>query len=92
MVEMNGKDPVRDENGKLVPLVHYPFAEDGLDIWMAMKEWFGAYLAIYYPDDATVRLNLQKKCYNGSRRMKMSSEEALASEQKALWASSSSLQ
>lgn len=61
MVKMNDEEPVRDKDGKLVPVVDYPFAEDGLDIWMAMKEWFGEYLAIYYPDDKTVRFkNLTK--------------------------------
>lgn len=46
--------PIRDAAKRVVPLVDYPFAQDGLDIWYAMQEWFGQYLAIYYPSDAQV--------------------------------------
>lgn len=42
--------PVRDTKGHLQPLIDYPYAEDGLQIWYAMKEWFGAYLRLYYDD------------------------------------------
>ena len=45
-----------DKTGRLQPVIDYPFAEDGLDIWYAMREWFGSYLAIYYTDDKQVSL------------------------------------
>ncbi|CAL8464299.1 g3834 [Coccomyxa elongata] len=40
-----------ESTGRLKPVIDYPFAEDGLDIWYAMRDWFGSYLAIYYTDD-----------------------------------------
>ena len=42
----------RDAEGqRLKPVIDYPFAEDGLDIWYAMRDWFDAYLRLYYDDD-----------------------------------------
>ena len=42
----------RDAEGqRLRPVIDYPFAEDGLDIWYAMRDWFDAYLRLYYDDD-----------------------------------------
>lgn len=43
-----------EETGRLQPVIDYPFAEDGLDIWYAMRDWFGSYLAIYYTNDQQV--------------------------------------
>ncbi|BDA49833.1 Lipoxygenase 2.3, chloroplastic [Coccomyxa sp. Obi] len=40
-----------EDTGRLKPVIDYPFGEDGLDIWYAMRDWFGSYLAIYYTDD-----------------------------------------
>ncbi len=48
--------PVRDSAERLVPALDYPYAQDGLDIWYAMRDWFGAYLQLYYASDAQVRL------------------------------------
>lgn len=48
-----------DDNGRLKPVIDYPFAEDGLDIWYAMRDWFGSYLAIYYTDDQQVTASTQ---------------------------------
>uniref|UniRef100_J3LRW3 Lipoxygenase n=1 Tax=Oryza brachyantha TaxID=4533 RepID=J3LRW3_ORYBR len=33
----------------------YPYAVDGLEIWHAIEQWVGEYLAIYYPDDGVLR-------------------------------------
>ncbi|TKV91889.1 hypothetical protein SEVIR_9G126900v4 [Setaria viridis] len=33
----------------------YPYASDGLAIWHAIERWVGEYLAIYYPNDATLQ-------------------------------------
>ncbi|KAG2546670.1 hypothetical protein PVAP13_9KG038100 [Panicum virgatum] len=33
----------------------YPYASDGLAVWHAIEQWVGEYLAIYYPDDATLQ-------------------------------------
>ncbi|CAK0787323.1 hypothetical protein CVIRNUC_010541 [Coccomyxa viridis] len=42
----------RDAEGqRLKPVIDYPFAEDGLDIWYAMRDWFDAYLRLYYDDN-----------------------------------------
>jgi hypothetical protein len=51
MVETKDGQPVRDESGHVKPLIDYPFAEDGLEIWYAMRDWFGEYLALYYDDN-----------------------------------------
>jgi len=50
MVETKDGQPVR-ENGHLKPVIDYPFAEDGLDVWYAMQDWFGAYLGLYYDNN-----------------------------------------
>ena len=42
--------PIRDAKGHVQPSIDYPYAQDGLQIWYAMKEWFGAYLRLYYDD------------------------------------------
>ena len=47
-----------DKTGRLQPVIDYPFAEDGLDIWYAMRDWFGSYLAIYYTNDKQVSICL----------------------------------
>lgn len=50
----------KDEStGRLKPVIDYPFAEDGLDIWYAMRDWFGSYLAIYYTNDQQVTPSIQ---------------------------------
>lgn len=51
MVATEGGKPVRDADGRLKPAIDYPFAEDGLDIWYAMHQWFGNYLRLYYDDN-----------------------------------------
>ena len=33
----------------------YPYAADGLEIWHAIEQWVGEYLAIYYTDDGVLR-------------------------------------
>lgn len=33
----------------------YPYRDDGLLIWDALSRWVAEYVAIYYPDDATVQ-------------------------------------
>ena len=43
-------NPVRDDKGHVQPLIDYPYAQDGLQIWYAMKEWFRAYCRLYYDD------------------------------------------
>ena len=50
MVELKDGQPVR-ENGHLKPVIDYPFAEDGLDVWYAMQDWFGTYLGLYYDNN-----------------------------------------
>jgi hypothetical protein len=55
--------PIRDAAKRVVPLVDYPFAQDGLDIWYAMQDWFGRYLAIYYPSNAQVHTAEIKQCF-----------------------------
>lgn len=49
-------EAIRDSAKRVVPLVDLSFAQDGLDIWYAMQDWFGQYLAIYYPNDAQVHI------------------------------------
>ena len=44
----NGQPKRRD--GRVIPSIDYPFAEDGLAIWYAMHEWFREYLSLYYND------------------------------------------
>ena len=41
--------PLR-ENGRVQPLVPYPYADDGLDVWYALSSYFEEYLSIYYSD------------------------------------------
>jgi len=42
--------------GKVRLLIEdYPYASDGLAVWHAIEQWVGEYLAIYYPDDATLQ-------------------------------------
>jgi hypothetical protein len=53
--DTHGK-PVRDKNNRVVPVVSYPYAEDGLDIWYALQSWFGEYLSLYYNDSKKVGL------------------------------------
>uniref|UniRef100_A0A0E0D510 Lipoxygenase n=1 Tax=Oryza meridionalis TaxID=40149 RepID=A0A0E0D510_9ORYZ len=33
----------------------YPYAADGLEIWHAIEQWVGEYLAIYYTNDGVLR-------------------------------------
>ena len=42
-------EPVR-VNGRVQPLVPYPYADDGLDVWYALSSYFEEYLSIYYSD------------------------------------------
>eukprot|EP00884_Botryococcus_braunii_P022835 jgi/Botrbrau1/9235/Bobra.0028s0030.1 len=44
------KVPLRDSNGRLEPVMDYPYAQDGLDIWYCIKDFFDTYLRIYYSD------------------------------------------
>ena len=41
--------PVR-VNRRVQPLVPYPYADDGLDVWYAFSAYFEEYLSIYYSD------------------------------------------
>ena len=51
MVKLDGSgNAVRDDKGRVIPVVDYPYAQDGLDIWYAMRAWFGNYLGLYYKD------------------------------------------
>jgi len=44
---------VLSSDGKLL-LDDYPYAQDGLDVWNAYMDYFGAYLKLYYKSDADV--------------------------------------
>ncbi|MCO5611917.1 hypothetical protein L7F22_066176 [Adiantum nelumboides] len=46
-------DPKAEHGVKLV-LDDYPFGQDGLDLWGAMKDWVGDYVGIYYKSDKDV--------------------------------------
>ncbi|KAK3153446.1 hypothetical protein QOZ80_2BG0172990 [Eleusine coracana subsp. coracana] len=46
-------DPRNPENLELF-IKDYPFAVDGLGLWIAIKNWVKDYCAIYYPDDSAV--------------------------------------
>ncbi|KAL6643139.1 hypothetical protein ACP70R_021320 [Stipagrostis hirtigluma subsp. patula] len=46
-------DPKNPEKLELL-IKDYPYAVDGLDIWMAIKEWVTDYCAIYYAGDSAV--------------------------------------
>ncbi|CAL4941768.1 unnamed protein product [Urochloa decumbens] len=46
-------DPKSPEKLQLL-IEDYPYAVDGLDIWMAIKKWVSDYCAIYYYDDGAV--------------------------------------
>ena len=48
---MEDGEPKRKDDGRVIPSIDYPFAEDGLDIWYAMHKWFSEYLGLYYDDD-----------------------------------------
>ncbi|CAN6703083.1 unnamed protein product [Malus baccata var. baccata] len=43
------KDPT-SEHGLKLTIEDYPFANDGLILWDAIKEWVSAYVNHYYPD------------------------------------------
>ena len=43
-------DILRDDKGNVTPVTDYPYADDGLQIWYALKDWFTAYLSLYYND------------------------------------------
>lgn len=47
-------DPRKPEKMELL-IKDYPFAVDGLDLWVAIKNWVRDYCAIYYKDDGAVR-------------------------------------
>lgn len=40
-------------------LPDYPFRDDGLLSWAPLERWVKAYLRLYYPDDATVREDVE---------------------------------
>ncbi|CAN6293792.1 unnamed protein product [Urochloa humidicola] len=46
-------DPKNPEKLELL-IKDYPYAVDGLEIWMAIKNWVKDYCAIYYTDDVAV--------------------------------------
>ncbi|TVU04439.1 hypothetical protein EJB05_49981, partial [Eragrostis curvula] len=46
-------DPRKPEKLELL-IKDYPFAVDGLDLWIAIKKWVTDYCAIYYTDDDAV--------------------------------------
>ncbi|KAK1696254.1 hypothetical protein QYE76_012951 [Lolium multiflorum] len=50
---MAEEDPTA-EHGLKLTIKDYPFANDGLLIWDAIKVWVQAYVSRYYPDAATV--------------------------------------
>jgi lipoxygenase len=50
---MAEEDPTA-EHGLKLAIKDYPFANDGLLIWDAIKAWVQAYVARYYPDAASV--------------------------------------
>ncbi|EIE18646.1 Lipoxigenase [Coccomyxa subellipsoidea C-169] len=52
-------NPVRDSAERLVPALDYPYAQDGLDIWYAMRDWFGAYLQLYYASDVKLKEDVE---------------------------------
>lgn len=41
-----------DANGQL--FMEYPWAEDGLDLWSAMHQYFANYVQLYYRSDEDV--------------------------------------
>jgi len=41
-----------DANGQL--FMEYPWAEDGLDLWSAMRQYFADYVQLYYRSDEDV--------------------------------------
>ncbi|KAJ1695947.1 hypothetical protein LUZ63_012645 [Rhynchospora breviuscula] len=48
------EDPAAEHGLKLV-IDDYPFANDGLLIWSAIKKWVQEYISHYYPDSAQIR-------------------------------------
>ncbi|KAL6288420.1 hypothetical protein ACE6H2_005930 [Prunus campanulata] len=47
------EDPTA-EHGLKLTIEDYPFANDGLILWDAIKEWVGDYVSHYYPDPTLV--------------------------------------
>ncbi|XP_042514260.1 linoleate 13S-lipoxygenase 2-1, chloroplastic-like [Macadamia integrifolia] len=47
------KDPTAEHGVKLT-IKDYPFADDGLLIWTAIKQWVGDYVNHYYPDSSLI--------------------------------------
>ena len=39
-----------EKTGRVIPVTDYPYADDGLQVWYALMEWFTAYLKLYYSD------------------------------------------
>lgn len=48
------KDP-STKSGLRLLIEDYPYAADGLDLWMAIRQWVHDYVSLYYKDDKTVQ-------------------------------------
>ena len=49
------------EHGVRLTIPDYPFANDGLMLWDALKEWVTDYVKHYYPDAEQVRSDEELK-------------------------------
>eukprot|EP00884_Botryococcus_braunii_P020124 jgi/Botrbrau1/6796/Bobra.0057s0028.1 len=50
MVKVDDKGEPLRVDGRLVPLIDYPYAQDGLDLYYEMRGYFEEYLGLYYSD------------------------------------------
>eukprot|EP00250_Pteridium_aquilinum_P015229 c22462_g2_i1 orf=182-2659(+) len=48
------KDP-STKSGVRLTIEDYPYAADGLDLWVAIEQWVHDYIPLYYKDDETVQ-------------------------------------
>ncbi|KAJ4758745.1 Lipoxygenase [Rhynchospora pubera] len=56
------EDPTAEHGLKLV-IDDYPFANDGLLIWSAIKKWVQEYISHYYPDSAQIKSDTELQAW-----------------------------
>ena len=60
------EDPSSRHGLKLL-IQDYPFAEDGLEVWAAIKQWATDYVGIYYKTDEAVHAD--EELQHGGERL-----------------------
>ena len=58
------EDPTQPHGLRLL-IEDYPYAADGLLLWSAITRWCGAYVAMYYPSDESVRGDAELQAWYG---------------------------